>query len=291
MSLSSIHSHETSDSQKPIKLRTADSSHVPFLLRSKYCDYDHDLIQGLSNELSMSSSNDRELAVKTFYWVRDQIIYNVGQISESSSETLRQKRGTCSNKANLLVALLRANGIPAAFRTMRVKTKEYFGPAITARFRKFLSHESFHVFAAVNIEGVWLGVDPSDDYELSINSHHFNPQSKPVEFDGTKNALLNLDPTTILQVNEANLPHIDEILEKQPRIPPTLLQVFNMCMNFGRMNGRDYQDPEKLTGDFFVSLAKQHPNEYAFFCAAERALEANSALKKKTAADQIERSI
>jgi transglutaminase-like putative cysteine protease len=77
--------------------------------------------------------------VSLFYWVRDNIEYELGLKSDTASSTLLRGSGSCINKANLVVALLRALGIPAGFHIMTVKTRAYFSCLCTPCFNKFMS--------------------------------------------------------------------------------------------------------------------------------------------------------
>jgi transglutaminase-like putative cysteine protease len=71
----------------------------PYLEETRFCDTGHPEIEKIDKS---------EYSVRAFYRVRDNTRYYVGQISETASETLARRRGSCTNKANLLVALLRA---------------------------------------------------------------------------------------------------------------------------------------------------------------------------------------
>ncbi|MDQ3357003.1 MAG: transglutaminase-like domain-containing protein [Actinomycetota bacterium] len=66
--------------------------------------------------------------MRLYRFVRDEIPYAFGPWGVRASQTLAQGTGTCTNKANLLVALLRAAGIGAAYGVLRVDTQHYFGP-------------------------------------------------------------------------------------------------------------------------------------------------------------------
>ena len=106
-----------------------------FLIKTEYCDFENEKIKKLAEELIKGCVSEKEKAVALFYWVRDNILYRVGLWNRKASETLAEGKGVCTSKANLLVALLRAVGIPAGYGVMRVKGREYFGQIVPNRLQ------------------------------------------------------------------------------------------------------------------------------------------------------------
>lgn len=239
-------------------------AHLPeFLATSRYCDVEHSDIHDQAHQLTRSCRSDIEKAVVLFEWVRDEVEYRLGLYKNTASETLAQGWGSCSNKANLLVALLRALEVPAGFHLLEVKTREYFGPLAPPAFFPFVSHRSLHVFCAVHLEGRWVRCDPTDDSRLSESTGHLNPQSRKVEFDGRRDALLNLRPEHILTDDGALLPHIDHVLEKERRSPPVFLRLLQRYMEFLRQRGKEFSNVDSIQESFFGLLEKESPEEHA----------------------------
>ncbi len=234
-----------------------------FLITSEYCDAGHPVIRELAHRLAQPCANDTEKAVALFEWVRDQIEYRLGLYRHAASESVGQRWGSCSNKANLLVALLRALGVPAGFHLLEVKTREYFGPLFLPAFHPFVSYRSLHVLCAIQLEGRWVRCDPTDDAQLSEGTHHLNPQSRKVEFDGRSDALLNLMPSHILSDDGVLLPHIDHILSKESRSLPAFLSIIQFYMAFLRQQGRNFSCVEDVQEGFFSLLAMEFPEGYA----------------------------
>jgi len=78
---------------------------------------EHKRIIETVKELVKGCSNDKEKAIKLFYFVRDKIRYNLYMISVfiedfKASKVLQWGKGYCVQKAVLLTALGRAAGIP-----------------------------------------------------------------------------------------------------------------------------------------------------------------------------------
>ncbi len=109
-----------------------------FLQETEYCDFSHPKIQRLAHKIGDKYDNPKDKAVALFYWVRDNILYRVGMWNKKASETLAETEGTCTNNANLFVALLRANYIPAGFGVMKVYGQKYFGPIAIPMLKKFI---------------------------------------------------------------------------------------------------------------------------------------------------------
>jgi transglutaminase-like putative cysteine protease len=81
---------------------------------TRYCDWRHSAVLAALVGVLDGDEPDRGTAIKLFRFVRDEILYEFGPWGVTASETLERRGGTCTNKANARVALLRAAGIPAA---------------------------------------------------------------------------------------------------------------------------------------------------------------------------------
>ena len=108
-----------------------------FLKETEYCDWSNSEIKSAAEKIIVNLTEPKEKTVALFYWVRDNIYYRVGLWNRKASETLAERKGTCTNSANLFIAFNRAIGIPAGYYVMKVNGREYFGP-IVPKFLKFL---------------------------------------------------------------------------------------------------------------------------------------------------------
>ncbi len=226
-----------------------------FLKETKYCDFNNPVVQEIVKKYKGDYANQRDLAVALFYYVRDNILYRVGHWNRKASETILEKKGVCTSKANLLVALLRASGIPAGYGVMRVKGQEYFGPIVPSFLRGKISKESVHIYTYAYLNGSWLKCDASDDEGFSKNTSCFNPQSKLTDWDGKCDASLNLDASHILK-DDGPLAGIDDLIEKKPSKGKSLaVKAGNLYINFLRETEgiRDAKQAEEL----FLSWLKK----------------------------------
>jgi hypothetical protein len=137
------------------------------------------------------------VAVAVFEFVRDEVLYTFGAWGVPASATLERRTGMCTNKSNLLVALLRRAGIPAAYGVLNVNARDYFGVVGPLFLTRYMSQTSTHVYAAALIDGRWIKCDPSTDRELSDRTAHFCMQTVLVEWDGEHNSMDFLDPNHV----------------------------------------------------------------------------------------------
>lgn len=95
-----------------------------YLEATTYVDYHHPEIQKQARQLKENSSDEIDLIKNTFHFVRDEISHSWdvqdSRVTVSASDCLRESVGICWAKANLLAALLRANGIPSGFSYQRL---------------------------------------------------------------------------------------------------------------------------------------------------------------------------
>lgn len=236
-----------------------------FLRETEYCDFKKPEILELSQKLTSGFDNQKDKAVALFYWVRDNIHYRVGLWTRKASETLAERSGACTNSANLLVALLRASNIPAAYGVMRVDGQEFFGPINISSLKKRISKSSVHIYAQVYLNGKWIKCDPSTDVYLSQKTSYFNPQSKLVNWEGENDAMLNLDPAHILE-DKNLLSNIDKIIVKKPKTGKAIgIKIANLYIKFLRNNEKIIKHPSELEPLFRSWLKKHSPRHHYLF--------------------------
>ncbi|HXV64976.1 MAG TPA: transglutaminase-like domain-containing protein [Vicinamibacteria bacterium] len=139
-----------------------------YLAPSAFCDSDHPLIRAIALELTKDCSSDAERVAVLSNWVRDRIGYRIPPYPQAASDTLNSKAGSCSNRANLLVALLRSLNIPSGFHLLKVEAKDCFGRLASPVFHPFPDGSS-HVFCAVQLGNKWVRCDPSK-WHMTVES-------------------------------------------------------------------------------------------------------------------------
>jgi hypothetical protein len=245
-----------------------ETNFADFLKETKFCDFSNPEVQKLAKEIAKNYKSNKEIAVSAFYWVRDNILYRVGLWQRKASETIKEREGTCTNKANLLVALLRANNIPAGYGIMKVYGQEYFSEIATPSLRKFIGKISTHIYALVYLENKWIKCDPSDDKKLCENTFYFNPTTRLVEWDGRKDATMNFDKRTIIE-DDYPVDNIDCYMEKKSKNARGIqLKVANIFIKFARQNKKIVKNGEEFELIFKNYLKKNYPLFFYSFILA-----------------------
>jgi hypothetical protein len=252
----------------------------PFLQETACCDFHHLEIRKMVHQIQAGCHTDREMAVAMFTWVRDNILYRVGLWNRTASETLYEREGTCTNKANLLVALLRSAKIPAGYGLLKVDGQKYWGPATPEIISKHVGTISSHVFAVVYLDR-WICVDPSDDFQLCENVGYITQTASLLQWDGFNHAQIPLDSRHIFS-NEYPISDIDHLIRKKPKNGKGMrLSICNLLIKFLRETKRPFLEPKDVGVAFLEFLKMHHPLYYRYLRVA-------SAYKDMTRiADQI----
>jgi transglutaminase-like putative cysteine protease len=213
---------------------TVDPDLGPYTAGSDFCDVEHPDIQLLARELIVDASSPRAAAVALFEWVRDQVLYFLGPWNTTASHTLHVREGSCTNKSNLLIALLRAAGIPAAYGVLRVDAQRYWGAVGPVVFTRHAGAVSTHIHAAAYLDGRWVRCDPSTDRRIAVKSQHYCEQNKLIEWDGRRDRTDVFRPEHV----HANLglhANVDELLAKpRRRSTQRLVDLINRYIRFIR---------------------------------------------------------
>ncbi len=145
---------------------------MKYLKSSEAIDFDNPLVFNKAKELSYGLNADLDIAKKCFEFVRDEIFhcvdYDMNPVTYKASEVLFHKTGFCLAKSHLLVALLRANSIPAGLCYQRVKSE---------KFNRFF----LHGLAALHLQDYgWYKIDARGNKE-GINAQ-FNPPEEMLAY-------------------------------------------------------------------------------------------------------------
>jgi transglutaminase-like putative cysteine protease len=97
----------------------------PYLRATSIIDWTHPAVHALAQSLAAGQDSPTEIAEQCFTWVRDQIShsvdYQLNPVTCVASDVLQARTGFCYAKSHLLVALCRANGIPAGLCYQRLQ--------------------------------------------------------------------------------------------------------------------------------------------------------------------------
>jgi transglutaminase-like putative cysteine protease len=152
---------------------TADVSAEPFLRATDVIDWTEPNVLGLARSLAAGRQDPIAISRACFEWVRDEIRhcmdYGLDELTCAASEVLRAGTGFCYAKSHLLVALLRANDVPAGLCYQRLARDEA-GTSFVV-----------HGLAAVRLPALgWYRVDPRGN-KPGVNAQ-FTPPIEQLAF-------------------------------------------------------------------------------------------------------------
>lgn len=154
----------------------------------EFVDSDDTDVREFAKKAAASASDDVSRAVKLYYAVRDEILYDPYYGGEErryfrASDCLRAKRGFCIPKAALLAAAARSIGIPARMAYADVRNH-----LSTKKLLDLMGGDLFiwHSFTELFLENRWVKATPA--FNLSL-CQRFGVH--PLEFDGRNDSLFH----------------------------------------------------------------------------------------------------
>ncbi|WP_103068609.1 transglutaminase-like domain-containing protein [Aquimarina sediminis] len=159
---------------------------MEYLTTTYYFDYETDVIQELVKEFKTDRLTSKEKAKLLYLKIRDSWRYDPYHISllkegYKASAVAKKTTGHCVDKSILLIACLRAVGIPARIHLAKVKNHI----AVERLIEKFGTNElTPHGMVNVFLEGKWLKVSPAFNKALCEKCNVL-----PLEFDGENDSM------------------------------------------------------------------------------------------------------
>lgn len=157
-----------------------------YLAPTPILDFNHPAVAAFAREQAAECANAVERAVALYRAVRDRIWYDpyspfYKPEHYRASWVLAAGRGYCVQKASLLGALARAEGIPSRFTFATVRNH-----LATRQLLEFLGSDLFvyHGVVELHLEGRWVKATPAFNKEL-CERHRV----EPLEFDGLTDSI------------------------------------------------------------------------------------------------------
>ncbi|MFW9999203.1 MAG: transglutaminase family protein [Candidatus Hodarchaeota archaeon] len=159
-----------------------------YLKPTKFFDFNKKSVSEKALEITNDLKTEKEKAIALFYWVRDEIKYNMltyvpnVPANFKASITLRRKNGFCVSKSILLSSFARAIGIPA-----RIHLVDLINHLISQKVIDFMGTNVMYVhgYSEFYLDGKWVKLTPSFDPQTALKGK-FLPM---VEFDGENDAV------------------------------------------------------------------------------------------------------
>jgi len=121
-----------------------------YLVQTRYCEVTSQTIKNTAATLTKGKTSTYAKAVAIFNYVRDRTSYSFYYNTKKGAlGTLTSKSANCCDHTHLLIALLRAAGIPAKY------------VYVSARFTS--GNVYGHVYANVWVDGKWYSADATSN--------------------------------------------------------------------------------------------------------------------------------
>ncbi len=159
---------------------------MDYLASTYYYDYESEEIQELIKEFKTDALTPKEKAKQLYVKVRDEWRYDPYTLHFSkegyiASVLAKETKGHCIDKSILLIAGLRALGIPARIHLAKVKNHI----AVERLVEKFGTNElTPHGMVDLCLNGKWLKVSPAFNESLCRMCN-----VAPLEFDGENDSI------------------------------------------------------------------------------------------------------
>ncbi|MFZ5712353.1 MAG: transglutaminase-like domain-containing protein [Bradyrhizobium sp.] len=122
-------------------------------------DYEHPAIKGLISRRGWQQLPDHEKIGAAYDYVRDEVKFGYNKSDDlKASEVLREGIGQCNTKANLLMALLRALGIPCRLHGFTIDKKLQKG-AVTGVFYLVSPKSIIHSWVEIYYGKNWINLE------------------------------------------------------------------------------------------------------------------------------------
>lgn len=136
--------------------------------KDKTCDLsaNNEKIKDLVIKLMADTKTDEEKITKIYYFVRDEIKFGwIYPQDIPAEEVLKNKKGVCMQKTNLMVAMAREAGFKARFHFMYVHKRalEDFLPVFA--YKRWVDPFP-HTFPEIFLNGKWVSMEATFDKEL-----------------------------------------------------------------------------------------------------------------------------
>ncbi|MFW9823395.1 MAG: transglutaminase family protein [Candidatus Thorarchaeota archaeon] len=159
-----------------------------YLQPTEFFDFDKPFVKDKALDITKDLKTQKEKAIALFYWVRDEIKYNMLTYIPSvkanfkASVTLQRRNGFCVSKSILLSSLARAVGIPA-----RIHLVDLINHKISQRVIDLMQTNvmHYHGYSELYLNGKWIKLTPSFD-QGTADKGGFHPMC---EFDGECDAV------------------------------------------------------------------------------------------------------
>jgi transglutaminase-like putative cysteine protease len=207
-----------------------------YLKSTELCDCENSRVKEVASEIIVGADTPREASKRVFRFVRDTIPFNATlDIYRTASRTLQRHVVDYCSKTNVQVALLRAAGVPARYRLVRVE-KEVLRAFIPRFLYDRLPSPVGHFWCESYLSGNWVACETLFDrplYQGMLSRGLVAREQIPsIDWDGESDLVL-LRPWIVKDVGPFG--SYDELvaLAQEEGMPPKILcQLFDWLPAF-----------------------------------------------------------
>lgn len=190
-----------------------------YLKPTELCDSDNEDIKKKAKELIRDAKTPKEAAIKIFYFVRDDIAYALIAPDAKASHTLKKRKGACTTKPTLQIALLRAVGIPARYHKVSLRTEWLRGILPASALKRIPDPEPYYPWCECYVSGKWVSCEALLDkalYEAMIEKDFaITKQIATIDWDG-ENDLIVVNPWIV--EDKGTFHSLDDVLKEVARM-------------------------------------------------------------------------
>ncbi|WP_438463212.1 transglutaminase-like domain-containing protein [Marinomonas sp. PE14-40] len=130
-----------------------------YLQETELLDFNRSNIQALIEKRKWKTLPEKERIGQIYNYVRDEILFGYNEKDElSASEILQDGIGQCNTKSTLLMALLRAAGIPCRLHGFTINKALQKG-AFTGIWYQVAPQNILHTWVEINYQDIWYNLE------------------------------------------------------------------------------------------------------------------------------------
>ena len=207
-----------------------------YLRCTELCDCESVTVKQVASEIVEGADTPKDASKRIFEFVRDTIPFNATlDIYRKASRTLQKRVVDYCSKTNVQVALLRAAGIPARYRLVRVD-KEVLRAFIPRFLYDRLPSPVGHFWCESHLSGNWVACETLFDrplYQGMLRRGLVTREQIPtIDWDGESDLVL-LEPWIVKDIGTyVSYDELVALAQKEGMPPKILCQLFDWLPAF-----------------------------------------------------------
>lgn len=186
-----------------------------YLKPTELCDCENEELKRRAKEIIKDAETPKGAALKVFSFVRDGVPVKLDAIGDKASKTLKKGGGSCANKTNLQIALLRAVGVPARYHQVNIRKESLKGIVSGFMYKQLPGIVWWHPWCECYLSERWVACEALYDealYRATLQEGLLTTEQIPsIDWDGEND--LHVVDTWIVQ-DVGTFASLDEAFKK-----------------------------------------------------------------------------